>query len=221
MNRILLAGVLSLVAVGTQATVDAAKAAEVAKAAPSQADMMARGQQIASVVCVACHGLDGMSAVPANPNIAGMPEQYIAKQLELFKSGGRKNPIMQGMAANLATNAPIDDMKALGVYYFSQRVKINAVARDAAQAAKGQKIYRGGIPELKVPACAGCHGGAGAGIPANFPRLAGQWPEYTFDQLKLYAAGTRKNTQMNAITSRMRESDMQAVAEYIAGMRNR
>ena len=78
-----------------------------------------------------------------------------------------------------------------------------------------------GIPELKVPACAGCHGGGGAGIPAMYPRLAGQWPDYTFEQLKLYMAGTRKNTQMNAITSRMRESDMQAVAEYIAGMRTR
>jgi cytochrome c553 len=158
-----------------------------------------------------------MSAVPANPNIAGMPEQYIAKQLEYFKSGARKNPIMQGMSANLAPS----DMKALGVYYFAQRAKVNAVARDAALAAKGQKIYRAGIPELKVPACAGCHGGAGAGIPAIFPRLAGQWPEYTFDQLKLYTAGTRKNAQMNAITGRMRDSDMQAVAEYIAGMRTR
>jgi cytochrome c553 len=179
--------------------------------------MMARGQQIAGAVCIACHGLDGMSALPANPNIAGMPAQYIAKQLELFKSGARKNPIMQGMAASLAA----DDMKALGTYYFAQRAKANAVARDAAKAAKGQKIYRAGIPELKVPACAGCHGGAGAGIPAIFPRLAGQWPEYTLDQLKLYAAGTRKNTQMNAITSRMRDGDMQAVAEYIAGMRAR
>jgi cytochrome c553 len=158
-----------------------------------------------------------MSVVPANPNIAGMPEQYIAKQLELFKSIARKNPIMQGMAAALST----DDMKSLGVYYFAQRAKVNAVARDAALAAKGQKIYRAGIPELKVPACAGCHGAGGAGIPAIYPRLAGQWPEYTLDQLKLYTAGTRKNTQMNAITSRMRESDMQAAAEYIAGMRTR
>ena len=214
MKRILLAGLLSLGAIAAQASSEALKAAAVA---PTKADMIARGQQIAGVVCVACHGLDGMSAVPANPNIAGMPEQYIARQLELFKSGARKNPIMQGMVANLTS----DDMKALGTYYFAQRAKVNAVARDAASSAKGQKIYRAGIPELKVPACAGCHGGGGAGIPAMYPRLAGQWPDYTFEQLKLYMAGTRKNTQMNAITSRMRESDMQAVAEYIAGMRTR
>ena len=211
MKRIFLAGVLSVGAIMAHANTDAGPTA------PAKSDMMARGQQIAGVVCVACHGLDGMSAVSANPNIAGLPEQYIARQLELFKSGMRKNPIMQGMAANLTT----DDMKTLGTYYFAQRAKVNAVARDVALGAKGQKIYRAGIPELKVPACAGCHGGAGAGIPAAYPRLAGQWPEYTFDQLKLYTAGTRKNVQMNAITSRMRESDMQAVAEYIAGLRSR
>jgi cytochrome c553 len=217
MKRILLAGVLSLGAIMSHANTEATKTADAAPSAPTRADMMARGQQIAGAVCVACHGLDGMSAVPANPNIAGMPEQYIAKQLEYFKSGTRKNPIMQGMSASLTPA----DMKALGVYYFAQRAKVNAIARDAALAAKGQKIYRAGIPELKVPACAGCHGGAGAGIPATFPRLAGQWPEYTLDQLKFYTAGTRKNAQMNLITSRMRDSDMQAVAEYIAGMRTR
>ena len=217
MKQIFLAGVLSLGAIMVQANTDAAKAANAAPAAPTKADMMARGQQIAGVVCVACHGLDGMSAVPANPNIGGMPEQYIARQLEHFKSGTRKSPIMQGMAANLTA----DDMKALGTFYFAQKAKVNAIARDTVLGAKGQKIYRAGIPELKVPACAGCHGGAGAGIPAIYPRLAGQWPEYTFDQLKLYTTGTRKNTQMNAIASRMRENDMQAVAEYIAGMRTR
>ncbi len=217
MKRILLAGMVSLGAMMAQANTESAKPAAPASTAPSKADMMARGQQIAGVVCVACHGLDGMSAIPANPNIAGMPEQYIAKQLELFKSGGRKNAVMQGMTANLTT----DDMKALGTYYFAQKAKVNAVARDAALAAKGQKIYRAGIPELKVPACAGCHGGAGAGIPAIYPRLAGQWPDYTLDQLKQYTAGTRKNAQMSAITSRMRDGDMQAVSEYIAGMRVR
>ena len=212
MKRILLAGVLSLMAMLTHAATDTAKASPANKA-----EVMARGQQIAGAVCVACHGLDGMSAVPANPNIAGMPEQYIAKQLELFKTSVRKNPVMQGMAANLSA----DDMKALGMYYFAQQPKANATARDAALAATGQKLYRAGNPGQKIPACAGCHGGAGAGIPALYPRLAGQWPEYTLDQLKQYAAGSRKNTQMNAIASRMRESDMQAAAEYVAGMRTR
>ena len=182
---------------------------------PSKADVMARGQQIVGAVCVACHGLDGMSAVPANPSIGGMPAQYIAKQLELFKSGERKNPIMQGMAANLTPA----DMKAVGEYFFSQRPKTMAIARDKDLALKGQKIYRAGIAAAKVPACAGCHGGAGAGIPANYPRLAGQWPDYALAALNNYASGERKHPVMNEIASRLKPAEMQAVAEYLAGMR--
>ena len=214
MKRILITAILAICTSVVFASTEAAKA-EPPKAVPSKAEVLARGQQIAGAVCVACHGLDGMSAVSGNPNIASMPEQYIAKQLLLFKSGERKNAIMQGMVANLSEA----DMKALGYYYFAQTSKPTGVARDKALADAGQKIYRRGIPESRVPACAGCHGGAGAGIPASFPRLAGQWPEYTLDQLKQYATGARKNTQMNAIASRMRDSDMIAAAEYIAGMR--
>ncbi len=186
-------------------------------AAPARAEMLARGQQIARSVCVACHGIDGNSPISGNPSIAGHPEQYIASQLALYKSGARKNPIMQGMAANLTP----EDMKALGAYFYSQAAKPVAVARDHAIAERGQKIYRAGIPELKVPACAGCHGGTGAGIPARYPRLAGQYPEYTLTQLQLYNEGARKHPQMGAIATRMRSADMQAVAEYIAGMRSR
>lgn len=182
---------------------------------PTKTEMMARGQQIAGAVCVACHGLDGMSPIPNNPNIAGMPPQYIAKQLQHYKEGSRKNAIMAGMAAGLSP----DDMKALGEYYFAQRPKYNAVARDKALAEKGQKIYRAGIAEGKVPACAGCHGGAGAGIPAIYPRLAGQWPEYSLAQLKAYASGERKHPMMSTITTRMRDNDILAVSEYLAGMR--
>ena len=219
MKRILataaiLVSVIGLARANTE-TPGAASAAHAAPAAPTMADMMARGQQIASTVCVACHGLDGASPIAANPNIGGMPDQYIAKQLALFQSGERKNPIMQGMAATLKP----EDMQAVGVYYFAQRPKTSAVARNAADAQKGQKIYRAGIPGAKVPACAGCHGAAGAGIPALYPRVAGQWQDYTLAALKAFASGERKNLQMNAITARMRDADMLAAAEYIAGMR--
>lgn len=183
--------------------------------APTKAEVLARGQQIAGAVCVACHGLDGMSPIPNNPNIAGMPPQYIAEQLQHFKEGKRKNAIMAGMAAGLSPA----DMKAMGEYYFSQRPKYNAVARDKALAERGQKIYRAGIAEAKVPACAGCHGGAGAGIPAKYPRLAGQWPEYSLTQLKAYASGERQHPIMTTITTRMRDNDILAVSEYLAGMR--
>ena len=216
MKRILTTVVLAICTSFGHASTEPTQA-QVPKVAPSKAEVAARGQQIAGAVCVACHGLDGMSAIPANPNLAGMPEQYIAKQLELFKSGTRKNAIMQGMAANLS----IEDMRALGIFYFAQRGKPNAMAGDKVLAEQGQKIYRRGIAELNVPACAGCHGGAGAGIPAVYPRLAGQWQEYTLGALKNFSSGERKNTQMQAISGRMRENDMQAVAEYIAGMRAR
>lgn len=217
MKRILAAVAVSVSAIGAVSA--NTEVPGTAAAAPAKADMMARGQQIASTVCVACHGLDGASAVPANPNIGGMPEQYIVRQLELFKAGTRKNPIMQGMVAGLSVDEKMNDMKALGIYYSAQRPKTGAIARNAAEAAKGQKLYRAGIPEAKVPACAGCHGGAGAGIPALYPRLAGQWPDYTLAALKAFASGERKNPQMNAIAGRMRDADMLAAAEYIAGMR--
>ena len=216
MKRILAAAILAFCTNFVHANTEPAKG-EPSKSAPSKADVVARGQQIAGAVCIACHGLDGMSAVSSNPNIAGMPAQYIAKQLELFKTGTRKNAIMQGMATNLSA----DDMSALGIYYFAQRSKPNAISGDKSLAEKGQKIYRQGIAELNVPACAGCHGGAGAGIPAVYPRLAGQWQEYTLGALKNFSSGERKSAQMQAISGRMREKDMQAVAEYVAGMRAR
>jgi len=216
MKRILATLILAICTSLAHASTEPAKA-ELPKAGPSKAETAARGQQIAGAVCVACHGLDGMSAIPANPNIAGMPDQYIAKQLALYKSGARKNATMQGMAANL-TDA---EMKGLGLYYFAQRGKANAVANNKTLAEEGQKIFRGGIPALKIPACAGCHGGAGAGIPAIYPRLAGQWQEYTLGALKGYSSGERKNAQMQTISGRLREKDMMALAEYIAGMRAR
>ncbi len=198
------------------ASTDAAKpAAKASTPAPTYAERLDRGKQIAGAVCVACHGLDGYSPISANPNIAGMPGEYIAKQLELYQSGKRTNAIMQGMAANLSA----DDMKAVGSYYYAQRGKTSAVARNQAVATRGQTIYRVGIPTANVPACSGCHGGMGAGIPALYPKVAGQWPEYSAAQLRAYASGERKNTQMNAITSRMKDSDLIAVAEYMAGMR--
>ena len=214
MKRILTTVILAISATVAHSACEPVKAAP-ALVAPTKTKLSARGQQIAGAVCVACHGLNGMSAVSANPNIAGMPAQYIAKQLELYKCGQRNNAVMQGMAANLSES----DMKALGHYYFTQRATPNAKALNKELAEAGQKIYRMGIPESKVPACSGCHGGAGSGIPAVYPRLAGQWQEYTLGALKSFASGERKNTQMQAISGRMREKEMQAVAEYIAGMR--
>lgn len=220
MNKIWAIGLtasLSLMSVGNTFASEPAKAAPAAAKEPTYAERLDRGKQIAGAVCVACHGLDGISPIAANPNISGMASEYIAKQLEHFKSATRQNAIMQGMVANLTPA----DMKALGDYYFAQRGKSQAAARDEKVAKRGQQIYRAGIPEAKVPACASCHGATGAGMPAQFPKVGGQWPEYTLAELKEYAAGSRKNVQMNAIAARMKESDLIAVSEYMAGMRPR
>lgn len=200
------------------ATESAAAKTNAAKpAAPTYAERLERGKQVAGSLCVACHGADGYSPVPANPNLAGMPAEYIAKQLEHFKSGVRVNAVMQGMAAGLTP----EDMRAVGDFYYAQRGKTQAVARDQKKADRGQQLYRVGIPEAKVPACASCHGGTGVGIPAIYPKLQGQWPDYTLAQLKAYASGERKNPQMNAIAARIKESDLLALSEYIAGMRSK
>jgi cytochrome c553 len=175
----------------------------------------ARGQQIATTVCAACHGADGNSLASANPHLAGQGEQYIASQLAAFKAGTRVNAVMQGMAANLTP----EDMKAVGAYFAAQKLTKPAAARDKKLAEEGQQIYRAGVRKIDVPACAGCHGANGSGIPAQYPRLAGQWPEYTLQNLDEYAKGTRKHPIMATITQRLSDRQMKALAEYIAGMR--
>jgi cytochrome c553 len=173
-----------------------------------------RGKQIASTVCVACHGADGNSVVPTNPVLAGQHADYIALQLKAFKSGTRQSPIMQGMAASLTP----EDMLSVGTYFEMQKPAGRA-ATDKALVARGQEIWRGGIKQVGVPPCAGCHGAAGHGLAGPYPRVAGQFPDLTFGWLKAYAAGTRTHPVMSAVASRLNENDMKAVAEYTAGLR--
>src|SRR5512141_2942508 len=153
---------------GLMALVYACIAHGAAPAAAPKADVE-RGKQIASTVCAACHGADGNSATPANPVLAGQHADYIAAQLAAFKSGARPSPIMQGMAAGLAP----EDMRSLGAWFEMQKTAERS-ARDKALVQRGQQIWRGGIKNIGVPACAGCHGAAGHGIPSQYPRLAGQ-----------------------------------------------
>lgn len=176
----------------------------------------AKAQQIVNTVCVACHGVDGNSPAPANPKLASQHPDYLNKQLANFKSGERKNPIMMGMVAALTP----DDMKNLAAYYGGQKLA-PAAAKDKALAAQGEKIYRGGIAAMGVPACSGCHGPAGSGIPAMFPRLAGQHGEYIETQLKTFRNGERANDpgkMMQMVAMKMSDQDIKAVAEYITGL---
>ena len=187
----------------------------VAGAAPAPAPNAdpERGKQIVTTVCGACHGVDGNSLTAANPVLAGQHAEYIVRQLSAFKSGARPSPIMQGMAAGLAP----EDMRSLGAYFEAQK-PAGRMARDKVQVARGQQIWRGGIKSLGVPACAGCHGASGHGIPASNPRLAGQHPDLTLGWLKAYASGARPHPVMGAIAAKLNEIDMKALSEYAAGL---
>ena len=187
-----------------------------------QAQDAARGQQIAGQVCASCHASDGNSAAPANPKIAGQFPEYLHKQLADFKAKGEKKParesaIMTPMVANLSDA----DMKSLAAFYAGQKLR-PAAASDKELAGLGQKIWRGGISSSNVPACAGCHGPAGAGIPAQYPRLSGQFAEYIAAQLKGFKEGARANDpngMMRGVAARMTDREIRAVAEYVAGLR--
>ena len=200
-----LAGVMVLVYAGLSPAAESP--------APAKPDV-ARGKQIASTVCVACHGADGNSVVPTNPVLAGQNADYIAAQLAAFKSGARPSPIMQGMAAGLSP----EDMRNLGAYFETQK-PAERMARNKASVARAQQIWRSGIKSLGVPACAGCHGAGGHGIPAQYPRLAGQHPEQSLAWLKAYATGARPSAVMTPVASKLSEADMQALSDYIAGLR--
>jgi cytochrome c553 len=182
----------------------------------------AKGKVIAETVCVACHGADGNSAAAANPILAGQGADYLYKQLKNFKAvdgkpAARNNAIMGGMVAALSD----EDMKNLAAWFSSQKLK-PSVAKDESKIALGQKIWRQGDFKKGVPACAGCHGPAGAGLPAQYPRLAGQYAEYTEAQLKAFRSGERNNDpemMMRMVAAKMSDTEIQAVAEYAAGLR--
>lgn len=172
---------------------------------------------IVTQVCAACHGADGNSASPANPSLAGQGYDYLHKQLANFKSGERKSPVMGGIVASLSPA----DMKNLAAFFSEKQAK-PGTAKDKEVALLGQKIYRGGVQGSGVPACASCHGANGQGIPVQFPRLAGQHAGYTVDQLNKFRNGERANDaakMMRVIAAKMTPQEMEAVAQYIQGLR--
>lgn len=196
--------------------------AETAPEAGNSKGDSAKGQQIATQVCAACHNADGNSIIPANPSLAGQHAEYIIKQLNNFKSkdgkpAERENAIMTAMVEPLSP----EDIKNLGAYYAQQAPKPGA-ANDKSLAEQGEQLYRGGNLETNVPACTGCHAPNGSGIPPKYPRLAGQHSEYTVAQLRAFRTELRTNDEndvMHTITSRMTEKELKAVSEFISGLR--
>ncbi|MBI2294834.1 MAG: cytochrome c4 [Betaproteobacteria bacterium] len=181
-----------------------------------------KAQPIVTKLCAACHATDGNSTLAANPILAGQHAEYTMKQLMNFKLQGgkpaeRPHNVMAGMVASLSA----DDMRNLAAYFEMQKPRLRA-ARDAELVRLGQAIYRGGVMSKGVAACSACHGPNGAGVPVQFPRLAGQYSEYLAAQLKAFRSGERANDpnrMMRAVAEKLSDREIAAVAEYIAGLR--
>ena len=195
-----------------------AQAAEDAAIKPD----LEKAKSIAESVCVACHGADGNSATSAYPLIAGQGADYLFKQRKEFKAeegkpAVRKNDIMAGMVAALSA----EDMKSLAVYYSQQKLKPSA-ATDVKLVDAGKALWRKGDFERGIPACAGCHGPTGAGIPVLYPRLSGQYADYTATQLKNFRSEERSNDPgrtMRTIADKLSDKHIKALSDYIAGLR--
>lgn len=176
---------------------------------------LTKGQAISTQVCAACHAADGSRGLPVNPILAGQHADYLVKQLHEFKDGKRPNPVMTAMATPLSE----EDIRNVAAFYATKQAKAG-FAKNKDTVLLGERIYRGGIADRQVPACAGCHSPNGAGIPSQYPRLGGQHSDYTEAQLNAFRAGARHNSaQMVAIAAKMNDREIKAVADYIAGLR--
>ena len=174
-------------------------------------------KKIINNLCIACHAIDGNSVVTVNPKLAGQHAAYITKQLNNFKSGLRENVVMAGMVANLTE----EDMINLGHYFSEQNILLSSAIENGV-GSLGENIFRAGIKNKGVAACASCHGPSGHGIPDKYPRLNAQHSEYTLTQLNAFRLELRKNDPaevMRTIAQKLTEQEMQAVADYIQGLR--
>jgi cytochrome c553 len=169
---------------------------------------LAKGEASYAAVCVACHAADGNSTIAANPKLAQQHPEYLVKQLQEFKSGKRADPVMQGMAAILSE----DDMRNVSWWLASQKAK-EGFSKDKDLVALGERIFRGGIQDRNIAACAGCHSPNGAGIPAQYPRLSGQHADYTVKQLVDFRDGKRgNNAQMRDVAAKLNDREVRRCA---------
>jgi len=207
MTKFLIAAFASVLMVGSVFASDAAP-----KAAKPD---LAKGEAIVAGVCAACHGADGNSMITANPKLAQQHPEYILKQLQEFKSGKRANPVMMGFASQLSP----EDMRNVA-YFVASKAATPGFAKEKETVSVGEKIYRGGIADRQIAACAGCHSPNGSGMPAQYPRLSGQHADYTVSQLTQFRDGVRKNSvQMTQVAAKLNDREIKAVADYIAGLR--
>ncbi len=207
----LMAALLAMSAVSSFAAGEAAAAAAPQVAKPD----LVRGEASFTAVCASCHGADGNSGTPVNPKLAQQHPEYLVKQLQEFKAGKRKNPIMQGFASALSEQ----DMMNIAYWATSKKAK-PGFAKDKELVTLGERIYRGGVADRQIAACAGCHSPTGAGIPSQYPRLSGQHADYTAAQLTAFRDGGRTNSiPMSQVATKLNDREIRALADYIAGLR--
>ena len=175
--------------------------------------LAADAREIARTVCAACHGVDGNSADPAHPRLAGMDQEYLVRQLRAFADGKRRDETMAGIVAALDPA----QFAGLAAYYGTQK-PVPGQVKDPQLAAKGRALFEDGNTDTGLPACAGCHQSDGKGN-ARFPRLAGQHQAYTLKQLADYKSGRRATDPlMTTVGKRLSAEEAKALAEYIAGL---
>ncbi len=191
------------------------------------ADLFELGDVNRSIIaCSSCHGIGGNSTLPGNPNLSGQSYEYILKQLTEFKmKNAEGRPVRVGLNNELSImtalvqDLSIKDVQDISLYLSLQELTEPAFASNREFFELGQKIWRSGIPERKIPACAACHSANGSGIPGQYPRLSGQFAAYIEAQLRLFRAESRWNEQMCSISKRMTDQDIKSVSDYAAGLR--
>ena len=179
-----------------------------------------KGAALAQGLCAACHASDGNSVIPANPILAGQHYTYLKNQLNYFQvkqgedKAKRENAVMLGIASGLSS----DDIDNLAAYYSQQKIKPSYTS-NLELAKVGEAVYKAGDNSKGIPSCSSCHGPRGLGVPGQFPRISGQHATYTASTLKSYKNGSRANNkQMMEISSRLTEAQINALAEYLAGL---
>lgn len=195
-------------------------AAGAVSAATMEAADLAAGDpqagQAKAEVCASCHAADGNSSIAIYPKLAEQNARYLEQHIKAFRDGQRVDASMQPMVEGLSDQ----DVADLAAYYAAQSVQVGKADPELVE--QGAMLYRFGMPNKAVPACAGCHGPAGNGnAPAGWPLLSGQHPDYVAKQLRSYASGERDtdpNAMMREIASRLSDDEIAAVAQYIAGL---
>lgn len=206
----------------TGVAMDAPVVAPADSSAMHPADPTLRGDADAgagkSVVCAACHGQDGNAIIEMYPKLAGQNEAYMVRQLQLYQSGERMDPVMSAFAAPLSAQ----DMHDLGAYFALQSP--NPGVADEALVERGRMLYHGGDASLGVPACMACHGPDGGGMAGSgYPHLSGQWADYSVKVLRAWKEGNTWGDSPNArimpeIVARLSEGDLDALASYMEGL---